>query len=289
MMSRKSGYRLLLTFSDFRACSFSKSIWLSQGISTALYLFNGIFVYSYIGDVTWLRSPISLSLDEGVGKTLCHLFVVLSFASSALVDSTIFVTLAQAFLQPICSRALGMNNKEVSDHFFEQPCLSARDTVDLENINENSSSSESWAGSLWWLLWCAVTLFVTAMVTAAIGALNDLIGIIASVIACQCSVGWPGLLYYRMHERSAKRQETCYYHGGGVSPCHCHRAHALRSPRFLLGVFGLGLAIFGIWANSVDIAAHWERSASFKLFACVPDELFSSTHGRRGVKLYSLP
>lgn len=247
-----------------------------------------MFIYSFVGNVSWLRSPISLSLDDGVAKNVCHVFLLLSFALASLVDATIFVRIAQALLQPLASQCF-RSSIEAPDNYFEQSTDTA-EASDLENIKQPPTNSlDGMSPSLWWMVWTVLTMLAAALTTAAIGTLNDLIGIFAAIVACQTSISWPGVISYHLYERSAKRQEECYYHGSGSSPCRCSRAHAIRSPRFLLGVVGGALAIAGMYANSVDIAAHWKREASFKPFACTRSELLTSTRGKRGDRMMHIP
>lgn len=255
---------------------------LSQAVTTIVYLVNGIFVYAFVGDSEWLRSPISFRLSDGTGKTVSHAFLVFSFGAAAIVDATIFVRLVKAVLQPAAARLFGSRDS-TPDTYFDQPAS------DLEKNEEPPAPESGITCAAWWFLWTAVTMAFAALTAAAVGALNDVIGIAASVIACQTSVSWPGVLSYRLQERSAKRMEECYYHGSGTAPCRCSRAHALRSPRFLLLVVGCFLALVGIYSNAVDLRAHWKRGSSFKLFQCRSADLFSQQKGRRGGKIFSIP
>lgn len=239
-------------------------------------------MYAFVGDSEWLRSPISFRLSDGTGKTVSHAFLVFSFGAAALVDATIFVRLVQAMLQPAVAQLFRSRDSN-PDTYFDQS------VSDLEKNEEFPAPESGVKCAAWWLVWTAVTMAFAALTSAAVGALNDVIGIAASLIACQTSLSWPGVLSYRLHERSAKRQEECYYHGSGTSPCRCSRAHALRSPRFLLLIVGVLLAIVGIYSNAVDLHAHWKRNSSFKLFQCSAADLFSQKKGRRGGKIFEIP
>lgn len=266
---------------------FSKSIYLSQALSTAVYIFNGFYVYATVGDATWMTSPANLSLNDGVTKNVCLSFLIVYFSISVLVDGTVFLRNVQASVQPSVSlpsdshdvnakalkkqRQLELDNEKESepDEASRQKAASGSfQTASNGPATESPAKIAGVKGYLSWLLWSSVTMALVALATAAIGDYNNLIGIVAALVATQTSITWPCFFHFWMHERIFERHEECYYHGSGTNPCRCSRRKLMFSPRVWLALLGIAISAVGLWSNAIDLVGNRPKSASIGWFDC---------------------
>lgn len=248
-----------------------------------------------MGDASWMVSPANLSLKDGLPKKISHALVVAYFSSSLLVDGTCFVKKMDVFLRPKLTTTGRVGKQKYIDDELSMYAPASATGGDLEKGLKGSGGSarsgksstrsskqdtdDDWSEpkstasplveSSWWLLWSTLTMLATFVVVRAVGTLDDVVRIVAALIACQTTITWPSLLFYQLYERSKRRSEDCYYHGSGTAPCHCSRRYRILSPRVLLLALGVFLGIFGVWGNSVDLAAYWKQNKkSFELFGC---------------------
>jgi heme/copper-type cytochrome/quinol oxidase subunit 4 len=258
-------------------------VWLSQGLTTFAYLFTGIFAHAVAGDANWMTSPATLSLDDGPGRDACHALIVICFPTALLVDGTVLVSRVRAHFQPLISAAFGRVAAATGSAAEEGARAGApvfrsdpEKLRTMEGDTDDGFAAEragarthwSWSIQLWWLLWCGLTMLAATVVATATAAFSKLVGVIAALAACQTSVTWPGALFYQLHERSRRRQEECYYHGNGTSPCRCSRRNGILSLRLVVALLGLVLGVGGVWGNSIDMASRWRGEKPLRLFAC---------------------
>lgn len=277
---------LCLYISCNYACSFSKALWLSQSVCTLLYLINGLAVYLLVGDATWLDSPVTVSMQQGLAKDICQVFVVLYFSLAIMVDGTIFVQNIQKILQPNCVCTLsnclrGRGNledqglRQAQVHGYgtstsEQDLKMTAASADADkpfkyetsigspgerHEHDISPRDESPIKSFFlWLLWCVLAIGVAIVVTMFLSDLDDVLGLTAALIASQAVVSWPAFFHYWLFKRSRPKSISCYFHGNGTDPCLCDEPNAIPVREGMIVGTGIVLLIFGVWSNFVDAA-----------------------------------
>lgn len=254
-------------------------------LTTVIYIFNGLYVYITVGDAAWITSPANLSLDDGVVKDICLSLVVVYFAISVLVDGTVFVRNLQSSFQrettlPQHSDRTKERLKE-KENGFDSDIQDAQTTngvghqdADKEVLYDKGPASGTARDSrqlervMSWFMWSSGTMVFVSLTTASIGNYNDLLGIIAALVASQTSITWPCFFYFWMHERISVRHEDCYYHGSGTSPCRCSRRRILLSPRVWLACIGFLIGVGGIWSNVIDLVGRRTTRAAPGWFDC---------------------
>jgi Transmembrane amino acid transporter protein len=263
-----------------RLCSnsFAKAIWVSQIATTLLYLGNGLFVYLLVGNASWLESPSSLSLQPGTAKNICQSLIIVYFCLSVLVDGTIFVRNIQNTFQPMFSVCLGRDEKETLPPSHQTNKDSEPDDYGATTWPEKMDYSKSFAAVAppddwrcsaisWWVVWSALTISVVTLVGLAIGDFDDILGLTAALIASQTTLSWPSFFHYHHYGRALPEESNCSKHGVGTGFCHCARRRFQAVADALIIAAAIVLFMFGLWANSQDIANHYQ-SKHPKLFSC---------------------
>lgn len=262
-------------------------------VCTILYVANGLAVYLLVGNAPWLESPVTVSMQDGLAKDVCQVFVVLYFSLALMVDGTIFVQNVQKFLQPKVSSILckclqrsedqehsqGLRQLQVCDYgtsasdsepkdsaasaYGEVSCSKspgAGRTGSSHNEYAISSSTQSPLRSfLWWLLWCLLVIGVAIVITMFLSDFDDVLGLTAALIASQAVVSWPAFFHYWLFRRSRPKSKTCYYHSNGTDPCHCDEPSMVPLVEGLVIVSGVCLLLFGVWSNFVDAADQLDK------------------------------
>jgi hypothetical protein len=236
-------------------------------------------VHFLVGDASWLESPSSLSLLPGVARNVCQSLVILYFCLSVLVDGTIFVRNIQESFQPMFFQCSGRRSTETtpsgSMHEKDVEGEGYRATEHPEKLQGTQqhprviASPDDWrCGAVsWWILWSALAICLVTFVGLAIGDFDDILGLTAALIASQTTLSWPSFFHYWQFGRIPPQERSCSKHGTGTAFCHCANTRIRSVVDALIIAVSIVLFLFGLWANSQDIANHYQ-SKHPKLFTC---------------------
>ena len=195
---------------------FRKSLYVTQGLGTAMYLLAGAGVYGIAGDATWVKSPINTTLQSGPAFYAVQIMIVLHITFVALITGTFVVRAINRNLRPLLEKHLFHSQGARLDVRFEQIKLQTSsssvsqslvgdaDDTDAGHIQEvphhtYEHDGTTLRGRVVWAISSLVGYGGAMLVAMVIPYFSEILGLIASLISTQVSAHRSTLAHHHLN------------------------------------------------------------------------------------------
>ncbi len=179
---------------------FRKSLYVTQGIGTGMYLLAGAGVYGIAGDASWLKSPINTTLKSGAAFYAVQIMIILHITFVALISGTFFVRAVNRVLGPYLLPLIGRQLPKLQAVYVSLQTKSASSVSAIGSGDESDTDNEGSVqeaqsshpvvdsraqNRVVWFISTLLSYGGAMLVAMIIPYFSEILGLIASLISTQ--------------------------------------------------------------------------------------------------------